>query len=93
MNTRHLITVGMALLLLMAALPTLADNIKNDPGYIDLSWIEIPDDADEIQDIDLTSMLDDLADDAREDGEDDLADLITLGDVATLIERLVAERP
>ncbi len=58
----------------LGAAPAAADD---PPGYVDLSWIEIPDDAHEIQDIDLTVMLEELAADARAEGEQELANLLS----------------
>jgi hypothetical protein len=68
-------TLALALLgsLLLASAPASADD---PPGFIDLSWIDIPEDAHEIQDIDLTVMLAELAADARAEGEEELAELL-----------------
>jgi hypothetical protein len=75
MTTRRLLTITLALALTACALPAVA-GVEDEPGYIDLSFIEIPLDADEVQDIDLTSVLDDIAEDARAEGEDALAELL-----------------
>jgi hypothetical protein len=72
-----MLPIALVACLLTLALPALAD-ITKEAGYIDLSFIDIPDDADEVQDIDLTSMLVTLADDARAEGETDLADLLAM---------------
>lgn len=77
MTTRRLLSIALAACLLTAALPALSD-VTRETGYVDLGFITIPDDADEVQDIDLTSMLATLADDARAEGETDLADLLTM---------------
>lgn len=77
MTTRRMLPITLAACLLTLALPALAD-VTKEAGYVDLSFIEIPDDADEVQDIDLTSMLVTLADDARADGEEDLAELLAM---------------
>ncbi len=77
MNTRHLLSIVLAALVLGLALPAAAA-IKDEPGYIDLSFIKIPADADEVQDIDLTSMLVNIADDARDEGEEDLAEILSM---------------
>lgn len=50
-----------------------AADVTKEPGYFDLEWIEIPADAEEIQDIDLSTMLGEIATNAREEGDDDLA--------------------
>lgn len=46
---------------------------KDEPGYIDLNWIEIPANADEIQDIDLGHVLKSVAQDAEKNGDTELA--------------------
>ena len=73
MNRITRISLGLVLGLVILAAPALAENIKKMPGYIDLSWIEIPDDAEEIQDIDLSTMLLSVAADAEEAGDEELA--------------------
>jgi len=60
-------------LMLLIALPVLAGDLAKEPGYIDLEWIEIPEDADEIQDIDLGPALLSAAADAEKSGDEDLA--------------------
>lgn len=55
-----------------------AGKIKDEPGFVDLDWIEIPDDASEIQDIDLTSILKTVADDAKDTGDDELAQILEM---------------
>ena len=60
------------LLLFMAATlicagTALAEKLEDMPGYIDLEWISIPDDADEIHDIDLGPVLLGIAAD-KDDG-------------------------
>ncbi|MEZ4389165.1 MAG: DUF4252 domain-containing protein [Candidatus Krumholzibacteriia bacterium] len=77
MNTRRLLPIVLAALVLSLAVPALA-GIKDEPGYIDLGFIEIPADAEEVQDIDLTSMLVNIADDARAEGETELADVLSM---------------
>ncbi len=71
MNTLR--TLAIAALLLMALSAVAAASIANDPGYFDLEWIEIPDDAEEVQDIDLSAMLTEVAAKARNEGDDELA--------------------
>jgi len=77
MNTNNKLICCLAALVLVMAVSAAAD-IKDEPGYIDLSFIQIPDDADEVQDIDLTTVLVDIADDARADGEDELAEVLAM---------------
>lgn len=74
MTSLRNITLALAVLLI-AAVPAVA-GVEDEPGYIDLSFIDIPFDANEVQDIDLTSVLDNIADDARADGQDELAELL-----------------
>ena len=76
MNIQRLLTVTLVILLVAAASTALARGLEDEPGYVDLEWIEIPDDAEEVQDIDLTSMLKDIAKDVRADGNDELANLV-----------------
>ena len=77
MKRQDLCTMILWAVLLTAGL-TFAGPLEREPGYVDLEWIEIPEDAREIQDIDLSYMLDDLAKDARQDGEDGLAEAIAM---------------
>lgn len=68
-------TVNAALLgvlLLAAAAGAAAQDLAKEPGYVDLEWIAIPDQAREIKDIDLSPMLLSFARDARENGDDAL---------------------
>jgi hypothetical protein len=69
LRTCRLLTL---VLCLGAAGAALAANVAKEPGYVDLEWIEIPADAEEIQDIDLGPILVDLARDAEEKGDDAL---------------------
>ena len=63
--------------LLLAAQATAGD-VKDLPGYIDLTWIEIPADAEEIQDIDLGPVLLGVAADAEKAGDSELAQALTM---------------
>ena len=68
-----------AAVLLVAALVTISlADVTREPGYFDLEWIEIPADAEEIQDIDLTAVLSEVAADARAEGDKDLADVLAM---------------
>lgn len=78
MSTKTTLTALALLAVLATAGPAFAGSIDDEPGYVDLDWIEIPRDADEVHDIDLTSMLIELADDARADGETELAELLSV---------------
>ncbi len=65
------LTTLLALLMLLA-LPALAGDLDKEPGYIDLEWIQIPEDADEIQDIDLGPALISAAADAEKRGDSEM---------------------
>ena len=65
-------------LLLLLAVPAMAGDLMKDPGYIDLEWIQIPEDAYEIQDIDLGPALISAAADAEKNGETELFELFTM---------------
>jgi hypothetical protein len=76
MNTLRKLLIMTATLALLA-LPAAAD-ITQEPGYFDLEWIAIPEDAEEIQDIDLSAMLTEVAARAKEDGDDELAKALAM---------------
>jgi len=81
---RNVKTVGAAFLcglLLVGALgasAALAGDYKDEPGYVDLEWIDIPADAEEIQDIDLSAVLPGLAAQAKENGDDALMQALSM---------------
>ena len=78
MNTvRSMQLVALMAVLALAAV-AVAGDVTKAPGYYDLSWIEIPKDAVEIQDIDLTTMLSQLEKDAEEDGDAELAQVLRM---------------
>lgn len=64
--------------LLLTAAGALAGDVAKEPGYVDLEWIRIPDDADEIKDIDLSPMLMSFARDAQENGDDALVQALAM---------------
>lgn len=71
---KRITVIGLGLLLAVAAsLPAAAENVKDLPGYLDLTWIDIPTDAAEIQDIDLSTVLLGVAADAEEAGDVEMA--------------------
>jgi hypothetical protein len=74
----HRLTTVLGLVLIVLAGTALADNHQAGPGYVDLEWIEIPADATEIQDIDLGPILQSLAADAEEKGDDALVQAIAM---------------
>jgi hypothetical protein len=78
MKTPRIMIMMVALLSLTVSSSALAGKIENEPGYLDLEWIEIPDDASEVQDIDLTAILKSVAKDAEENGDSELAQILTL---------------
>jgi len=51
---------------------------SDQPGYIDLSFIEIPDDADQIQDIDLGPVLKDVVREAKANDDLEIAELLSM---------------
>ena len=76
MNTLRTLTTAV---LLVTALVTISlADVTGEPGYFDLEWIEIPTAAEEIQDIDLTAVLSEVAADARQDGDTGLADVLAM---------------
>ncbi len=77
MKTPRTIVV-LALLAAFAAGAAQAADLEQEPGYVDLEWVAIPDDAEEIQDIDLTPMLLSMAKDAEEDDDDALMLALTM---------------
>ncbi|MBE0566432.1 MAG: DUF4252 domain-containing protein [Krumholzibacteria bacterium] len=78
MKTQRTLTAALLGLLLLAAGLAPAQDVSKEPGYVDLEWIAIPDDADEIKDIDLSPMLLDFARDARENGDDALVQALAM---------------
>lgn len=62
----------------LLALPAQADNLKDADGYVDLEWIQIPADAEEIQDIDLGAVLIGMAAQAEEKGDDALLKALSM---------------
>lgn len=48
------------------------------PGFVDLEFINIPDDADEIQDIDLGPVLKDVVRDAKANDDLEIAELLSM---------------
>ncbi len=75
---RALAAAALCLGLLLTAAGALAGDVAKEPGYVDLEWIRIPDDADEIKDIDLSPMLMSFARDARESGDEALVQALAM---------------
>lgn len=78
MKTKRALAAAALGLMLLAAGAALAADVSKEPGYVDLEWIRIPDDADEIQDIDLSPMLLSFAKDAKENGDDALLQALAM---------------
>jgi len=74
-RTTLLVTLIFCLLCVGGAL---AGNVEKEPGYLDLEWIVIPDDASEIQDIDLGPILGSISADAEEKGDDALVKVLAM---------------
>ena len=66
-----------ALIMALAA-PVMAARASDKPGYVDLDFIEIPEDADTIQDIDLGAVLKDVAREAKENDDLAIAELLAM---------------
>lgn len=73
-NARQISLIAAALMLLAA--PALAK--KSPPGFIDLSWIEIPANATEVQIIDLSSLLAEMKASAQKAKEFELQRLLSM---------------
>jgi len=56
----------------------LAENLKGVPGYVDLEWIDIPNDADEVRDVDLSTILLSIAADAEENDDEALLKALSM---------------
>ena len=79
MNTpRTVLATLLVLGLIAAGTATAAEDLAKEPGYVDLEWIEIPADADEIKDIDLSPMLLSFAKEAHEKGDDALVQALAM---------------
>ena len=68
----------LTLLLVVVSAPAMGARSSREPGYIDLDFINIPDDADEIQDINLGPVLKDVVREARANDDLEIADLLTM---------------
>lgn len=71
MNTLRTFLIAAVALTVLGSVA--AADVTSEPGYFDLEWIVIPADAEEIQDIDLSAMLGEIAANAQKDGDDELA--------------------
>ncbi len=78
MNTLRITPLVALAFILLCAGWALAANVADEPGYMDLEWIVIPDDASEIQDIDLGPILKDISKDAQDKGDDALVQALAM---------------
>jgi len=74
MKIRNLILLATVCILALPHALLAADKA----GYMDLEWIKIPAGAEEIQDIDLSGVLVSMAADAKESGDADLAEALSM---------------
>ncbi len=78
MKTPRPILLTTLMLCLLCTGGALAGSVEDELGYMDLEWIVIPDDASEIQDIDLGPILGGLSADAEEKGDDALVEILAM---------------
>ncbi len=78
MKTPRTTLLPALLFCLLCAGGALAGSVEDEPGYMDLEWIVIPDDASEIQDIDLGPILGGISADAEEKGDDALVQVLAM---------------
>ena len=78
MKTPRTTLLPALLFCLLCAGGALAGNVEDEAGYMDLEWIVIPDDASEIQDIDLGPILGGISADAEEKGDDALVRVLAM---------------
>ena len=57
MTPPRILLVSLVLMSFVISGPAFAGKVNDEPGYVDLEWIEIPDSASEVQDIDLSTIL------------------------------------
>ncbi len=70
--------VFLVVLLMSISAFAMAANDSNQPGYVDLSFIDIPDDAESFQDIDLSLVLKDVAREAKKNDDLAIAELLSM---------------
>ena len=78
MKTLRLATMTALLFCLLGMPLALAADAAKEVGYIDLEWITIPENASEIQDIDLGPILLNIAADAQDKGDDVLVQALSM---------------
>jgi hypothetical protein len=72
------VLLAVLLLSLVIGSQAVAGDVKNEPGYVDLEWIQIPASADEVQDIDLSEIIKSVAADAKDSGDEQLAQVLEM---------------
>ncbi len=77
MKIRTILPLVFTLLLVLSP-NAMADKVSDNPGYMNLDFITIPDNAKEIQDIDLGEVLLGIAADAEDSGDSALAQALTM---------------
>ncbi len=78
MKTPRPILLTALVLCLLCTGGAMAENVADEPGHMDLEWIVIPDNASEIQDIDLGPILGGISADAKEKGDDALVQVLAM---------------
>lgn len=68
----------LALLAVTLTVPTGMAAASDQPGYLDLDFIDIPQDADQIQDINLGPMLKEVVREARNNEDPEIAELLSM---------------
>ncbi len=72
------VLLAVLLLSLVIGSQAVAGDVKNEPGYVDLEWIQIPASADEVQDIDLSEIIKSVAADAKDSGDEQLDQVLEM---------------
>jgi hypothetical protein len=78
MKTPRTILMALVLLSFLISSQVLAGKISDEAGFVDLDWIKIPDSASEVQDIDLSAILMSVASDAKDNGDEELAQVLEM---------------
>lgn len=78
MKTKTILGGVVLMTMLLLTGQILAGSLEGTPGYMDLEWIQIPDDAAEIQDIDLGVVLLSIAADAEENRDEALLQALSM---------------
>lgn len=78
MKTPRALLMALVLLSFVISSQVLAGKVADEPGYVDLDWITIPDSASEVQDIDLSAILMSVASDAKDNGDEELAKVLEM---------------